>query len=149
MAFQSDLTYFDRISLRSKVNMLVQKKQIEPPTVAFTATESGSWRCTVTMKIDGNTHVRCFLAPTKAAAQEGALSKFDLPEIREATKKVPVGTWKIEATEEKLCIEYMTKDANAYTAYHATEVRQTSNIFAVMQNLANFKRPADSATSSE
>lgn len=149
MASQSDLTHFDRISLRSKVNMLVQKKQIEQPHVAFTATESGNWRCTVTMRIDGHTHARCFLAPTKAAAQEGALSKFNLPDIRETTKRVPVGTWKIEATEDKLCIEYVTRDANAYTAYHATEVRQTSNVFAAMLNLANFTKPADSATSSE
>lgn len=148
MAFQSDMTHFDKISLRSKVNMLVQKKQIEPPTVAFTATESGSWRCTVTMKIDGHTHVRCFLASTKAS-QEGALSKFDLPEIREAKKKVPIGTWKIEATEEKLCIEYVTRDVNAYTAYHATEAPQTSNIFALMQNLANFSKPGDSTTGLE
>lgn len=131
----SDMTAFDG-ALRAKVNMLMQKRQIEPPTVAFTATFSGQWRCTVTMRIEGNTHVRTFLASTKAAAHEGALSKFDLPDVRTASRKVPVGTWTIRATEEKLNIEYIVKDCNGYSAYHATEIQQTSNVFAAMQNLA-------------
>jgi len=126
-------------TLRAKVNMLVQKKQLDAPTVAYTASLSGLWRCTVTMRLDGNLHVRTFLAPTKGGAYEGALSKFDLPEVRVASKKIPRGTWKIIASQDKLQIEYICIDG----AFHATEINQTSNIFAAMTSLASLQIVGD------
>jgi len=119
-------------NLRSKVNMLVQKKQISEPVVKYICVDNTRWHCSVEIDISGN-HVRADAeAPTKGESYELALGSLKLPEVRPAKVAVPKGCWMFTVEDDTIDITYTTPCG----AIKIDTIKNTSNIFAAMQKVA-------------
>lgn len=119
-------------NLRSKVNMLVQKKQISEPTVKYVCIDNTRWHCSVEIDISGN-YVRADAeAPTKGDAYEQALSSLKLPDIRPAKSAVPKGCWMFTVDEDSIDVTFTAPSGEIKTE----TIKNTSNIIIAMQKIA-------------
>lgn len=119
-------------NLRTKVNMLVQKGQLSEPNVRFSFTESLQWHCQVDIVLSGVPEYSHATAPTKAQAHEIALEAFKLPQLRVSRTVVPKGCWIINSDDDVLDITFNPPDGSI----KIETVKNTSNIFSVMQRIA-------------
>lgn len=119
-------------NLRSKVNMLVQKKQISEPTVKYVCIDNTRWHCSVEVEISGN-YVRADAeASTKGDAYEQALGSLKLPDIRPAKSAVPKGCWMFTVDDDSVDISFTAPSGEL----KIETIKNTSNIIAAMQKIA-------------